>query len=83
MRTGDNGVAVLDLAQRAAQHFMRHGVGEQNQQIGRADAAFQAVLHLSENLGLTAILAAKVFVLADHAVISADDNNAHSSFSCL
>ena len=42
-----------------------------------ADFVFQTILHLCEYLGLTLIFPAKVFIPANHAVISANDYNAH------
>ena len=77
MGTGHHGLPAAGLVHGAVEHFVGHGAGKEDQQIGRTDFVSQSAAHFCENLGTAAVFFAEVFVLALHTLISADDDNAH------
>jgi len=74
--------AVSHLVQGAAYHFVGHSVGKQDQQVRTANLFIQAGAHLGKYLCLTFVIPANLLILAYHAVMASDNDNAHvkSSF---
>lgn len=64
-------------AQCALDHFMRAGMGEQDQDIRRTDPFVHAALHFAEYLSFVSSLLTKLFILSLHAFITADNHNTH------
>ena len=77
MAPHDLGCVRTDLIQSTADHFVGNCIGEQNSQIRSSDLFVQAGTHLGEYLCFTVIVFTYFFILTDHTVMSADDNNAH------
>jgi hypothetical protein len=75
----DNGnVVLLGLFIHTDYHFVGTGVREHNHKVGSADFVREIPRHLCENLCLAVIFFANVFISCSHAVVSANQNNAHS-----
>ena len=72
----NNGVAALDLAEGSAQHFVRHGAGKENHQIGISQLVFQNADRLCKDLGLAAVFPADILIPALHTFVSAKNDNA-------
>lgn len=76
MGSCDDGACSLHLAEGEAHHFMRDGIGKEDEDIGRADRT-ESPHSLRIDFCFTVILTAEVFIMADHTFISADDHYAH------
>ena len=69
--------AASHLVQGAAYHLVGHSVGKQNQQVRTANLFIQAGAHLGKYLCLTLVIPANLLILAYHAVVASDNDNAH------
>ena len=79
----DNLRAASHLVQGAAYHFVGHCVGKQDQQVRTANLFIQACAHLGKYFCLTLVIPANLFILAYHAVMASDNDNAHvKSYFC-
>ena len=79
----NHGILPRNLAQRAMQHLVGHGAGEEDHQVRTAKLVFQPAPWLGKHLGLTLLGLAQLFIAALHAFVSADDHNAHMSLLWL
>ena len=59
------------LVQGVLDHLVGDGVGEHDQQVGVAQPVFQRPSHLGDDFGRTLVRTAEIFILADHALVSA------------
>ena len=67
----DDGVLAAGLVQGVLDHLVGDGVGEHDQQVGVAQPVFQRPSHLGDDFGRTLVRTAEIFILADHALVSA------------
>ena len=77
--TADNLRAASHFVQGAAYHLVGYGVGKQDQEVRTANLFVQAGAHLGEYLCLTFVILANLFILAYHAVMASDNDNAHEN----
>ena len=75
--TDDHRVLPPGFVQRVLDHFVGDGVGKHHQQVGAAQPVFQGASHLGDHLGGALIGPAEVLVLADHTLVSAENDNTH------
>ena len=75
-------ISVPHLVQGAAYHLMGYSVGKQDQEVRTANLFIQAGAHLGKYFCLTLVIPANLLILAYHAVMASDNDNAHvkSSF---
>ena len=74
----DDGVLALQLTQGPLHHFVGHGAGEKDHQVGIAQLVPQAPGRLGEHLGLAPVRLTELLVPALHALVSSQYHNAHS-----
>ena len=79
----DAGGRPLQLAESALHQLVGHGGGEEDHQVGASQLVFQAAGGLGEHLGRAFVGLAEFFVAALHALVAAQDHNAHISLSFL
>lgn len=73
----DAGPGLVDPIQYAADHFMGHRAGKQDQKIGTSDLFIQSGPHLGKYLRLPLMVLADLLILPDHPVMASNDHNAH------
>ena len=71
-------VAFLCFCNCTAYHLVRYGIRKQDQQIWSAICSLRFADILCKYFRFTLIPFTYFFILADHTVMSADDNNAHN-----
>ena len=82
MAPHDLSCVLADLIQSAADHFMGYCICKEHEQIRPSNLFIQAGAHLGKYLCLTFVIPANLLILAYHAVMASDNDNAHvkSSF---
>lgn len=71
------GITFLRLGDCAPHHLVRYRVRKEDNEIRRANLISQLCRHLCEHLRLAVVLLTNLFVLADHAIMSAHNHDAH------
>ena len=66
-----------DRIKRTADHFVGYRSRKEDEQIRSSDLFVQAGTHLGEYLCFAVVGFAYFFILGDHPVMTADDNNTH------
>lgn len=72
-----SGSGSFRLVQGAFYHLMGHGIGKQHDQIRTSYLFAQGSRHLCKHFCFTVKLLTDFFVLADHPVMTSDDNDTH------
>jgi hypothetical protein len=76
--THDRRSGIFRHLERAIHHLVRHRAGKKDQKIGAANLRFQICGLLRKYLSFAVELLTYVFVGTDHAVMSSNNDNAHT-----
>lgn len=58
-------------------HFVGYGAGKEDHQVGIADLLFHRPVFFGKDFGFVAVFLTDLLITADHALISADDDDTH------
>ena len=70
-------IFLIETGKCALHHLVGDGSGEQNEKVGISDLIFQRGAHLCKDLGLAPIFLTQRFIAADHAIVSANNDDTH------